>query len=97
MTAAKTLDFAKTLEAVCLLTADKGLEKAKIECNIAATQQKNMEAIYQECRRPWRTLGAFVGFDAEKDQWKAEFQGVVAWGMTPEIACDNFDHLWMYG
>jgi hypothetical protein len=94
-------DFAKTIEAIYLLVAQEGLEKAKIERGVAIAvadlQQKNLEATYQEYRRPWRAVGAVVGFDAEKNQWKCEFQGVTAWGDTPEIACDNFDHLWMFG
>lgn len=91
------IDYAKAIQNVYFLTAEEGLQKAKIERIVADMQRKNMEHVYQELQRPWRQLGAVVGFDSEKSLWKSEFQGVAAWGDSPEIACDNFDHLWMYG
>lgn len=91
------VDFTVALQNVYILTAQEGLAKAKIERNVAELQHTNMEVCYQECRRPWRMLGAIITFDDDKNQWKCEFQGITTWGVTPEIACDNFDHCWMFG
>jgi len=38
-----------------------------------------------------------LGYDTEKKQWRASYCEAVAFGDTPEMACDNFDHLWLYG
>jgi len=88
-------ELQKALEGIYLQVANEGLEKAKIERMAAEAQRANLEACLKEYRRPWRTLGAIV----EKDDigWKCAFQGVEAWGESPEMACDNFDHLWMFG
>jgi len=90
-------DFTQVIQNVYFLTAQEGLQKAKIERTIADIQRKNLKQVYREMQRPWRQLGAVVEFDSEKNQWKSELWGVAAWGDTPEMACDNFDHLWMYG
>ncbi len=85
------------MEDIYVQVAQEGLEKARIERSIPEMQRANLEASYRECRRPWRMAGAFVAFDSVTNRWKCEYQGVVAWGDTPEMACDNFDHLWMFG
>lgn len=90
-------DFTAQLQAIFALTAQEGLTKAKLESSVAVLQYTNMEACYQECRRPWRMVGAIVTRDDTTNRWKCEFQGVTAWGDTPDIACDNFDHCWMFG
>jgi hypothetical protein len=96
-TPTEPISFTKALEAIYFLTAQEGLEKAKVERNTAEMQRAGMEAIGHECRRPWRIMGATIAFDSDTGKWRCEFQGVVALGETPEMACDNFDHLWMFG
>jgi hypothetical protein len=34
---------------------------------------------------------------AEDGKWCCQHAGVIATGDTPAMACENFDHLWMYG
>jgi hypothetical protein len=51
----------------------------------------------KEMARPSREHWVEVEFDSEKDKWAARHQGVVAYGDTPEMACDNFDHIWVFG
>lgn len=94
---ASSTPFTKILEAIYLQAAQEGLERARIERSIPEMQRVNLEASYQEYRRPWRMTDAFIAFDDTINQWKCEFQGVIAWGDTPEMACDNFDHLWIFG
>lgn len=89
--------YIKALEAIHLASANECLEKVKTERAVAEMAKVNMEACYRECRRPWRMLGAFVEYDEGMRQWKTWFQGVAAWGETPEIACDNFDRVWAFG
>jgi len=48
-------------------------------------------------RRPSREHWVELNFDSERNQWAATSHGVTAYGDTPEMACDNFDHLWVFG
>lgn len=48
-------------------------------------------------RRPSRELWVDTSHDPENNRWIAQHQGVVAYGDSPEMACDNFDHLWVFG
>ena len=45
--------------------------------------------------RPYRLANAM--FDKFGNGWQLEHQGLVAYGDTPAMAADNFDHLWTYG
>lgn len=47
--------------------------------------------------RPSREQFVDIDFDAERNLWAVSHQGVVAYGDSPEMACDNFDHLWVFG
>lgn len=95
-----------TLEAQ-LLTADafyraaeETVAKAKLETEQAAlilADNKREIEYRKQHRRPSQERYANVEFDSDKKLWAAISQGVVAYGETPEIACDNFDHLWLYG
>jgi hypothetical protein len=51
----------------------------------------------QEYLRPSRLHFAEVTYDEERKQFAAICGGVTAYGDSPEMACDNFDHLWLYG
>lgn len=48
-------------------------------------------------RRPCRELWVDITYNDQTKQWSASHQGIVAYGDTPEMACANFDHLWIYG
>lgn len=73
----------------------------------AAAKRKEAEESLEQCRynrkfdknnrRPSREFWVDLHFDTDKNQWAAEARGVTAYGDTPEMACDNFDHLWMFG
>jgi hypothetical protein len=72
---------------------------------VAQTQQVEDEKKYRDLvehrerqwQRPSHMHHVEVAFDPERHQFRAAYFGVVAWGNTPEIACDNFDHLWLFG
>ena len=51
----------------------------------------------RQWQRPSYTLRVEITSDPERNQFKASFGNLSAWGDTPEMACDNFDHLWLYG
>ena len=62
--------------------------------------QKEMEknvATEQDGRRPSRVLWPEVTWDAEKKQFACQHSNITAWGDSPEMACSNFDHLWVFG
>jgi len=48
-------------------------------------------------RRPSRALWPDVYYSENDKSWVCRHSGVRALGDTPDIACDNFDNLWMYG
>lgn len=89
------MNITEALTAIYTQTANEGLAKAQIERRTAETQSANLEATCKEYRRPWRLVGAII--ESDDIGWKCAFQGVCAWGDSPEMACDNFDHLWMFG
>lgn len=51
----------------------------------------------REWQRPSRMHYVEVTYDEERKQFAATYCGVTAYGDSPEMACDNFDHLWLYG
>lgn len=81
-------------------TAEVLLEKAKIERTIVeetlAECRQDREHRKQN-RRPSQERYVEMEFDSERGQWAARHASVVAYGDTPEMACDNFDHLWIFG
>lgn len=61
-------------------------------------KEAEAEMNYQKgSRRPSRVLWPDISFNEETKQWVCEHSGVLAYGDTPEMACDNFDHLWISG
>lgn len=56
-----------------------------------------VETREREWQRPSRMHYVEVTFDEERKQFVAAYCGVTAYGDSPEMACDNFDHLWLYG
>ncbi len=62
------------------------------------SQEANEEKrLRKEQQRPSRVLWPDVFFEDHNEQWACEHSGVVAHGDSPEIACENFDRLWMFG
>jgi hypothetical protein len=71
------------------------VEKAKIE-RVTAEMTKTTSKRLPRVPPAVAVLGAVVMPDDDR-RWSCTFQGVTAYGDTPEIACDNFDHLWTFG
>lgn len=63
----------------------------------ALKELRDREHWNRQDRRPSKVLWPDVYFDDEKQQWACEHSGVTAYGDSPEQACDNFDHLWVFG
>ena len=51
----------------------------------------------KEKYRPSYAVYTEVYFDETEKQWACQHGGVTAYGDTPAMACENFDHLWVYG
>lgn len=47
--------------------------------------------------RPSFCIYTEIYFDGEEEQWACRHGGLVAYGDTPAMACDNFDHIWIFG
>ncbi len=76
------------------------------------TLQVNL-MIQQDMMRPNRLQNTFVSFDSNEGRFRCQLpnlediydvdgtesssHAIVAYGDTPQEACDNFDHLWVQG
>ena len=76
------------------------------EEELAFNQQKRVEQLKRDeintqCEMNWRRPSIFlhteIFFDDEMNVWTCRYMGVFAEGDTPEMACANFDHLWLFG
>lgn len=56
-----------------------------------------LETREREWARPSRMHYVEMTYDEQRRQFAATYCGVTAYGDSPEMACDNFDHLWLYG
>jgi hypothetical protein len=56
-----------------------------------------LETREREWARPSRMHYVEMTYDEQRKQFAATYCGVTAYGDSPEMACDNFDHLWLYG
>jgi len=75
-------------------------EKAKLErvqAEEMLAEYRHSIALNQTNRRPSRDRYVEIEYHADQKLWSATHQGVTAYGDTPEMACDNFDQLWVYG
>ena len=52
---------------------------------------------HKQSRRPCMFVGTHIFFDEDVEMFACQHAGVTAYGDTPAMACDNFDHLWVYG
>jgi hypothetical protein len=99
--------FQKTLVELMVQKAQLEMRAAQEAWKEAEAKRKEAEECLAQCRynreldknrrRPSRELWVEIRHEPENNRWVAERQGVVAYGDSPEMACDNFDHLWLYG
>ena len=81
-------------------TQDGGEELAfRQDRRAEAAAEASIDRVFaKEKYRPSFYVGTDVYPDPEEDgKWCCEHAGVIAYGDTPEMACENFDHLWVYG
>jgi len=63
-----------------------------------AKESMNRDATYdRERHRPCMFIGTDIFFDEDEQKWACEHCGVLAHGDTPAMACENFDHIWVFG
>ena len=92
-------------EAECRKTvADMDLRRACIEAEdhmrgreYATKLEAERFRLHMQNGRPSRFLATYVFHDDEKQLWACAYDDIVTYGDSPEMACDNFDHLWVYG
>ena len=90
-------EWEATRSAILFENTEETIEDAR-ECRARARAEAIAEDTYRkDSRRPSRVLWPDVYFNTDEKKWACVHSGVRAFGDTPEIACDNFDHLWMYG
>ena len=90
-------EWEATRSSILFENTEEEIEDAR-ENRARARAEAIAEASYrQDSRRPSRVLWPDVFFNTDEKKWVCMHSGVRALGDTPEIACDNFDHLWMYG
>jgi len=63
----------------------------------AKLQRAELQAAEAQLERLQRAVYTEVYFDETEKQWACQHGGVTAYGDTPAMACENFDHLWVYG
>ena len=63
----------------------------------AKVSMKREAGLEQERQRPSMFIGTDIFFDEDEQLWACEHCGVLAHGDTPAMACENFDHLWVFG
>ncbi len=77
-------------------------QEAEAECNQARRVKAREEVALQdmwdkEKQRPSMFIGTDIFYDEDKEKFACQHDGVIAYGDTPAMACENFDHLWVYG
>lgn len=77
-------------------------QEAEFEFNQGARDKAKEEwvkdkVLDRERQRPCMFMYTEIFFDDDKELWACQHNGVTAHGDTPSIACENFDHLWVYG
>ena len=90
-------EWEATRSAMIVENTEETIEDAR-ECRARTREEAIAEDAYRkDSRRPSRVLWPDVYYSDKDKTWVCSHSGVRAYGDTPEIACDNFDHLWMYG
>jgi hypothetical protein len=95
-------DYAASTErvkqaALCREQEERALADQKVDEGRQEKYHASVMTREHEWLRPFRLNFAQVTFDEERKQFAATGCGVIAYGDSPEMACDNFDHLWLYG
>lgn len=77
-------------------------QEAEFEFNQARRQElmeevKKDRVLDRERQRPSMFMYTEIFFDDDEELWACQHHGVTAHGDTPAMACENFDHLWVYG
>lgn len=83
--------------AICREQEELKLTDQKAEQARQEKYRDLVETREREWQRPSRMHYIEVTYDEERKQFAATYCGVTAYGDSPEMACDNFDHLWLYG
>lgn len=84
------------------ITAKFVMDSAQIELAIRSKQAEEIfegglqGKVANQLTRPCHLLDTEIEYDTDQEQWACHYQGVVAYGDTPELACENFDHKWMF-
>lgn len=81
----------------CCAEVLKKVEAERLQAEKALGESRRIRERDKEMLRPSREHWVEVEFNSEKGMWSAQHQGVVAYGDTPEMACDNFNHIWVFG
>jgi hypothetical protein len=90
--------LAERVQAEChRAAAEMALMKARIEAEYATKLEAERFRLHSQNGRPSRFLATYVFYDDEKQLWACAYDDIVTYGDSPEMACDNFDHLWVYG
>ena len=83
--------------AACREQEERKLAEQKAQEEHNQKYRDLIETREQEWLRPSKMHYAEITYDEERKQYSATRDGVTAYGNSPEMACDNFDHLWLYG
>lgn len=67
------------------------------EQTLSLEVQKDAVQRNKQLKRPCMTLGAAVRPEEEGTRFSCSWTGLIAYGETPEIACSNFDRMWVGG
>ncbi len=51
----------------------------------------------KEKRRPSMCIAGDIFYDETEEKFACRHDGITAYGDTPAMACENFDHLWVFG
>jgi hypothetical protein len=82
---------------VCATDMEEQLEHNRLCRTQVAREVDEDKRLRKEQQRPSRVLWPEVFWEPHKEKWACEHSGVEAHGDSPEIACENFDRLWVFG
>jgi hypothetical protein len=92
-TAEVYLETARMLQRNVIARHQQDVTEAEQRIKLAEVSVQN----YREFQRPSRLHGISIRQDMATGKWVAELDGVRAEGDTPEMAADEFDHLYVFG
>jgi hypothetical protein len=83
-------------ELACQDQKDEGKFNAERREAVEKEMERDAELL-KERQRPSYALCTEVAWDEDEKQYSCSHDGVVAYGETPAMAHDNFDHVWVFG